>query len=209
MLDGTPCTATPDACRLPDTCRAGVCVDGGGGDPDGDGICSANDNCPTVSNPDQRDLDGDGIGDACDDVDAVIGVSGVRVKKSTATASNGVVVVKGGFDTAAGERFDPSAGVTVRIRAGGLDVGRVFPTCTPTAGAGVGCRAGDDRASFQASAARPHVFRWRVTLGRQVIVGPFSGPVTVIITQGRTVDRVGTAHSCRVASSGLICRGTP
>ena len=204
--DGTACTATADTCRLPDTCRAGVCVDGGGGDPDGDGICSASDDCPSVPNPDQRDLDGDGLGDACDDVDAVIGVSGVWVKKNTATS---VVDVKGGFDTAATETFDPSAGVTVRIRAGGLDVTRVFPTCAGMGGAGAGCRAGDDRASFQASAAGPHVFRWRVTLDRVAMIGPFSGPVTVIITQGRTVDRVGTAQSCRVVTSGLICRGTP
>lgn len=35
-------------------------------DSDGDGIFDAEDNCPTVSNPDQTDSDGDGIGDACD-----------------------------------------------------------------------------------------------------------------------------------------------
>ena len=33
---------------------------------DGDGIPDANDNCPNVYNPDQRDLYGNGIGDACD-----------------------------------------------------------------------------------------------------------------------------------------------
>ncbi len=37
-----------------------------GGDDDGDGIPNSTDNCPTVVNPDQSDIDGDGIGDACD-----------------------------------------------------------------------------------------------------------------------------------------------
>ncbi len=36
-------------------------------DADGDGIPDEQDNCPDVPNPDQADLDGDGVGDACDD----------------------------------------------------------------------------------------------------------------------------------------------
>jgi len=36
-------------------------------DQDGDGINDENDNCPETFNPDQEDLDMDGIGDECDD----------------------------------------------------------------------------------------------------------------------------------------------
>lgn len=36
-------------------------------DTDEDGVVDLDDNCPEVANPDQRDMDGDGIGDECDD----------------------------------------------------------------------------------------------------------------------------------------------
>ena len=44
-------------------------VDASSGSPDsdGDGVPDAQDNCPTVGNASQSDLDGDGLGDACDD----------------------------------------------------------------------------------------------------------------------------------------------
>ena len=39
-------------------------------DTDGDGVPDSIDNCPGVWNPDQADMDGNGIGDACDpDID--------------------------------------------------------------------------------------------------------------------------------------------
>jgi Thrombospondin type 3 repeat len=53
----------------PNKTEPGVCGCGyvDSTDTDGDGICGAvTDNCPDVSNADQADADGDGIGDACD-----------------------------------------------------------------------------------------------------------------------------------------------
>jgi len=43
-------------------------------DADGDRICPQRDNCPLASNPSQRDEDGDGVGDACEE-GAVLHVS--------------------------------------------------------------------------------------------------------------------------------------
>ena len=43
---------------------------GGCNDTDNDGVCDADDRCPTVANRDQADADGDGIGDVCDNCPA-------------------------------------------------------------------------------------------------------------------------------------------
>jgi len=40
-------------------------------DTDGDGIPDAQDNCPTVSNPDQLDSNGNGVGDACESIPSI------------------------------------------------------------------------------------------------------------------------------------------
>jgi hypothetical protein len=58
----------PEICDGKDNDGDGL-VDEGMPDTDGDGILDCLDNCPLVSNPDQADLDGNGIGDVCDNPD--------------------------------------------------------------------------------------------------------------------------------------------
>jgi|ERR1044071_608845 hypothetical protein len=42
-------------------------------DSDGDGLVNFSDNCPFKANPDQKDCDHDGVGDACDSLNATYG----------------------------------------------------------------------------------------------------------------------------------------
>ena len=62
----TGCTTSAD-CPDGQICDAFVCTQTSSSDPDGDFIYAPNDNCPDTANSDQADLDGDLIGDVCDD----------------------------------------------------------------------------------------------------------------------------------------------
>lgn len=63
VVEPTPTTTPtpiPSEMPTPTPTEAGGCSD-----RDGDGICDPMDNCPDVANPDQKDTNFDGVGDAC------------------------------------------------------------------------------------------------------------------------------------------------
>jgi len=64
MKDHGVCVTGAD-CPTGVACRADAIV-ATAADGDGDGLADALDNCPSVENVDQADLDDDGVGDACD-----------------------------------------------------------------------------------------------------------------------------------------------
>ncbi len=70
--NGTACDLDRDECT-DDFCMSGDCIAGDTlpscNDTDGDGVEDAVDNCPYFANADQANLDGDGMGDACDNDD--------------------------------------------------------------------------------------------------------------------------------------------
>ena len=79
------------------TAHAFACVS----DSDGDGVCDDVDDCPTVANPSQSDIDGDLEGDACDSADAALTITALTIKVDTSVGTdNGSVKVKGTLATA-------------------------------------------------------------------------------------------------------------
>lgn len=227
--DGTVCNGTPDSCSIPDFCTSGSCTEGGSGDPDNDGVCSADDNCPADANPSQADLDNDGIGDVCDGVDATLNPTRARVRRNTSinpARPNGIVKVSGDFivNLPGGDTLASPAGYAARVVAAlGLDTDLlasppVWPaaSCTVKTGTGgvvktVNCKTADKNSTLVIRAVNPiiptspQVYKFTITLRRIDIAGPFNSPVVTTLEQS-SIDRVGVINDCQLNQSGLSCK---
>jgi hypothetical protein len=212
--NGTTCNGGP-SCGGPDTCQAGVCTPGAGGaDTDGDGIIDCLDNCPTVANADQSDIDNDGIGDMCDPEDAPLHVTRLKLKGDTSTTKdNGFVVAKGHFVALTPpELFTGANGVTARIQDRlETDVSHTWDVAdcalTPSNGR-LKCLSADKRfkGDFKPVPATPSAVRYAIKFKNIVLRAPFKNDVTLTLTYGPGIDRVGKIQDCRAGNSNLTCK---
>jgi cysteine-rich repeat protein len=201
--DGTTCDDGQFLiCSLPDTCQAGACAPAGGGDLDGDIICDHDDNCPAIANPNQSDLDGDGIGNICDPVDASIDVAETMIRRSSNPVQpNGLIKLRGSAEFGSNEDpFDPNAGLSIRIKDGlGFDytVSWAEGECA-TSGSIIRCRsgAGPLRGTFWLLPSPLPRYAFYISLKRLDVPSLLGGPVMVDLMHGDSIDRVGTLDAC-------------
>jgi hypothetical protein len=190
-------------------------------DRDGDGIPEQIDRCPAVPDPDQRDLDGDGFGNACDDFDGTLRPTYVQLHRSTSAERpngrielDGEVLLNGTDDSVA-----TPDGLTIHVTdALQLDekVEWTGPECRATGHGRVRCRRTRaprhtaELTTLPSSVAGGRSVHLKVRLVRLGIGAPFVGPLRVAIaadprTPGSGVDRVGTATDCFARTYGLEC----
>ena len=212
--DGSPCTGSSgNACSAAPACLAGECAGGGSADTDGDGICDADDNCPTVANADERDLDGDGIGDPCDPNDAVLAVRQALAHTNGRGRDHIVsVAARGTFPVAAPDAFGATAGVTVHVNDT-LGFAASFAWSASECGTftrgRIICRSATDpstQAKFRPLPSAPGVFKYKLRIGHLSLSGALTEPVSVTVTGDGAIDRVGAAGVCRRIPSGIQCK---
>lgn len=203
---------TPTAVLTPSPApTTGSC--GGTGDEDGDGICDDVDNCPLIDNSDQADLDGDGLGDPCDDIDAELDVRRARVRAGK--PGKGEIIVKGELAVATGDFFDPAAGVEIQVMDS-LTLDRTFAfvagDCRTLKSGRITCKSPDGAwtARFDPLKAKPGRVRFDLRFKGISITEPFAPPLLVRMTTdppaaGAGTDRVGTIDDCRVTTKAMLC----
>jgi hypothetical protein len=109
--------------------------------------------------------------------------------------------------------FDPSAGLTVRVKDGlETDYDMTAFTCVNTPG-GTRCDEAPSKTSPKLKirtkplTKSPGTQRFAVKFQRRAEQAPFAEPVTVVLTEvARGVDRVGRIDDCAAQRSGVRCR---
>jgi len=184
-------------------------------DGDGDGILDVNDDCPSVPNATQDDSDGDGLGDACDAIDASLLVSRVNIRPAPSPAvATGRIDARGTFAAAPPPSgFSMTDGVTLEVQdpnAATTAVAWSPADCVTTPRGRVTCITPDRHAKLRLAPGRAvGMMTFRATLRDLAIEPLVSGNVGVAIVNGQPgtgFDRVGTIECTMVRRGAPACR---
>jgi subtilisin family serine protease len=192
-------------------------------DSDGDGVVEQLDICPDVPDPDQRDRDGDGLGNACDPIDGTVRPTHLEIRRSTSQSRpNGRIVLRGELLLQGdGDSAAVPDGVTLRL-VDGLQLDQtatwIGSDCKVARSGTVRCRRREaphhtleivplpsDIAGVQA-----HLFKARLV--NLPLAAPFLAPLRLTLTNdpatpGVGIDRIGTPLDCEARVYGLECSG--
>jgi hypothetical protein len=200
--NGTPCSPIPGVeCSAGGSCLFGSCrAQPGSEDPDEDLICSLDDNCPDVGNPEQGDVDLDEEGDSCDRVAGTVGVWG-ELRNPLAAGP-----------------FPSDEPLRIHVRDGvQLDFAFTFEAsdCRSRSNGKILCRSDAFRGVRldllpEEDAAGSEVFRLKLRASGLDLPGPFQPPVVLAIVREPPaevlgIDCYGEALNCRSTPRGMRC----
>src|SRR5262249_34627980 len=110
------------------------------------------------------------------------------------------------------ERLTHTQGIAFRVRDTlETDVSHFWPPedClfTPTTGR-IKCKSPDKayRADLKPILKQPGAVRWKFKMTKQAPLAPFREPITVTLTYGPGIDRVGLIVDCLKKNNTIICK---
>jgi hypothetical protein len=208
-------TCSPDdaclaACDAANGCGSACTPAPPSADVDADAVLDTADNCTGTWNPGQSDVDGDGVGDGCDDADAVLTDADVVLRAVAGGAPKGRVTLKGTFvTTAAGDVFDGANGIAVTVTPGSeapVVVAWAAAECRAPNARKITCASPDRSATATLQIGKTGIWKYKVTITRLSLVPPVAAPVAVSIRHGLgPIDRVGAATACTPPGATLRC----
>jgi len=127
-------------------------------------------------------------------------------------AGNGTVSTKGYWQLGpSGDSFNLANGLTLTVRDGGgttqTHVWAAGECVTATSGR-MKCKSLDRHATvaIKPSKVTAGVYGFTARFSKVTIAGPLTAPLTVRLTHGASIDRVGTVSFCKSSATTLSCK---